>query len=112
MNYSITIDTNIDFAPATEVAEILQNVKTIISTRKGTVPLDRDFGIGWKHLDKPLPVARSLMQAEIIDAIEQYEPRAKVVSIKFDEGTEDALQGILRPRVTINIGNEEEYENE
>lgn len=112
MRYIITIDSTIDFAPSTETAEILQNVRTIISTRKGSVPLDRDFGISWEHLDKPLPVARSLMQADVIDAIEQYEPRAKVLSVEFEGGVEDELEGVLRPRVTINIGDEEEIEYE
>lgn len=112
MNFIITINSEIDFAPDSETAEILQNVKTILSTRKGEVPLHRDFGISWQHIDKPLPVAKSLMQADIIDAIEEFEPRAKVVSVDFEDGANNALDGILRPRVTINIGNEEEGENE
>ena len=35
-------DNRISLAPESEVAEILQNVQTIISTVRGSVPLDRD----------------------------------------------------------------------
>ena len=34
-------DNRISLAPESEVAEILQNVQTIISTVRGSVPLDR-----------------------------------------------------------------------
>ena len=37
-------DNRISLAPESEVAEILQNVQTIISTVRGSVPLDREFG--------------------------------------------------------------------
>ena len=35
----------IDFAPKTEIDEIVQNVLCILRTTKFTVPLDREFGI-------------------------------------------------------------------
>lgn len=104
MNYEVTLDPKVSFDPVNEVAEILQNVRTILKTRLGSVPLDRDFGLTWEHIDKPLQVAQSLMRTEIIDSIERYEPRAKVVSIEFQSNTDDAMQGILRPIVTVSIG--------
>lgn len=36
-------DNRISLAPESEVAEILQNVQTIISTVRGSVPLDREL---------------------------------------------------------------------
>ena len=53
MKYKVTLDEKINFAPDSEVEEILQNIRTILSTRIGTVPLDRDFGTTWEHIDKP-----------------------------------------------------------
>lgn len=97
---------SVDFAPE-GVMEILQNVRTIITTRKGSVPLDRDFGLPWDAVDQPLPVAQMLMRSEVIDAIEEYEPRATVVSVDFDEDTASAMDGILKPRVVVQIGEEE-----
>ena len=100
MEYRITLDNAIDFAPESARAEILQNVRTILNTRIGTVPLARDFGISWEHVDMPIPAVRSVMQGVIIDAIEAFEPRAKVENVVFDG---DGADGILRPSVTISI---------
>lgn len=105
--YTVTLSSQVDFAPSDEVREILQNVRTILSTRKGSVPLGRDFGLTWAHIDKPMPVAKMLMRSEVIDAIEEYEPRATVVSVDFDEDTASAMDGILKPRVVVQIGEEE-----
>lgn len=108
MNYSVSLNSVIDFAPSSEVAEILQNIRTILSTRKGTVPLDREFGLSWGHLDKPHSIAKSLMKVEVIDAINKYEPRASVIAVEFDESAEDAMVGLLKPRVIVSIGEEDE----
>ena len=43
MNFVVSLDSDVNFAPETEVVEILQNVRTILATRKGSVPLDRDL---------------------------------------------------------------------
>ncbi len=103
MNFVVNLDNVVDFKPVTVVAEILQNVRTILSTRKGSVPLDRDFGISWEYLDRPIDVAQMLMRSEIIDAVSKYEPRARVESVEFEASTEDVMDGILRPTVTISI---------
>ena len=108
MIYSVTLDTKVNFAPQTEAEEIQQNIRTIISTRKGTVPLDRDFGLNYSWLDKPYLVARTLMMAEVIEAIQQYEPRANIRDVKFDNEVGDVMAGKLSPRVIYSIGDEEE----
>lgn len=92
----------IDFAPASEAAEILQNLRTIITTTKYSVPLDRDFGISAESLDKPMAEAQAQIQAEIIMAIKAYEPRAVVTGISFT-GTDD---GRLIPKVQVAINGE------
>ena len=92
----------IDFAPATEAAEILQNVRTIITTTQYSVPLDRDFGINADMLDLPMNVAQARLQSEIITAIKKYEKRVEITSISFT-GTAD---GVLVPKVQVKIKNE------
>lgn len=108
MIYKVSLKDEINFAPATEEEQILQNIRTLLLTRKGSVPLDRDLGLTWEHIDKPLPVARSLQQAEIIELIEEREPRAKVESVEWEENVTDAMEGILTPSVYVSIGEEEE----
>ena len=110
MKYKVTLDAKINFAPESEVEEILQNIRTILSTRIGTVPLDRDFGTTWEHIDKPYPVAKALMQSVVIDAITEYEPRATVEAVEFDDDAADAMEGLLHPRVIVSIGEDEEEE--
>lgn len=60
---------SIDFAPANEYAEILQNIRTILSTPIHSVPLDRAFGIDVACIDMPLPVAKANIGQKIVKAI-------------------------------------------
>lgn len=86
---------------ATGRREIIQNVKTILATVKGSVPLDRGFGIKGEYVDQPLPVARALFAAEIVEEVEKQEPRVKVTQVTWAE--EDALDGKMNPIVWIKV---------
>lgn len=86
------------------VASVIQNVAVILATRKGDVPLYRDFGLSQTFGDKPIPAARVLLYAEVKEAVEQYEPRAEVVDITFQE--DRSAPGRLIPTVEVEIINE------
>lgn len=87
MSYIIPLrQTSINFAPRTLLEEVVQNVITICSTVKGSVPLDREFGVDGKLVDEPENIARAKVSAEMIRAIRRFEPRAEVLSVKFKEG--------------------------
>lgn len=101
--YIVSLLTEVDFAPNSVVSEILQNVRTIISTRKGTVPLDRELGVSWEHLDLPLPISRARMASEIVTALNKYEPRATVTDIRYTNDISDSIDGLLLPAVKIKI---------
>jgi len=90
----------VDFAPASEYEEILQNVRTIITTLKKTVPMDREFGINGELVDLPIATAQAKFTGEIVAAVSKYEPRARVVSVAYD-GRE--MDGTLRPTVRIKL---------
>lgn len=111
MIYTVTLNDKINFSPQTEEEEILQNFRTIIKTRKGTVPLDRDFGLSWSWLDKPFQVAKSLMIAELYEVTEEYEPRAKILSISFEDNAGDIMAGIMSAKIRILIGEDNELED-
>lgn len=97
----------IDFAPKDILTEIIQNVRTIISTTQFSVPLDRRFGIDGTVIDLPLPVAMARISAEVIRAITEYEPRCRVVSVDFESTVAtDAEEGHLLPKVSIVIKDE------
>jgi uncharacterized protein len=90
-------------APASEAEEVAQNVRMILSTPKGTVPLDRDFGLSFGLVDQPMPRARALMEVEIVRQVAKYEPRASVVSIRWEENQDEAMDGRANPVVTIEV---------
>lgn len=88
---------------ATGITEIIQNVKTILSTRRGSVPGDRAFGVDGNIVDQPLIVARARGMADIVETVEKYEPRVRVKKVEWRENVTDAMDGRLVPAVTIEI---------
>ena len=92
----------IDFAPGTVVDEVLQNVRTIITTIKGSIPLDRAFGIDGDVVDLPINVAKAKLTNEIFSAVRRYEPRAVIESITF----EGDISGRLVPIVEVSVNAE------
>lgn len=101
MAYLVTAgkEPSIDFAPGTVVEEVLQNVRTIITTIKGSIPLDRAFGIDGDVVDLPINVAKAKLTNEIFRAIRTYEPRAVIEGIAF----EGDLSGRLSPTVEVSV---------
>lgn len=93
----------IDFTPKNISAEVLQNVRTILATRRGSVPLDRAFGISWEHLDEPLPIAKMHTMSDVIDAVRRYEPRAVIEDVGISADTETAIEGALHVLVSFSL---------
>jgi hypothetical protein len=89
----------IDFAPKTVVEEVLQNVRTIVTTIRYSIPLDRAFGIDGSVVDLPINVAQAKLTNEIFRAIKRYEPRAVIESITF-KGEET---GRLIPTLEVSV---------
>ena len=92
----------INFAPANLVEEVAQNVRTICTTSKYSVPLDRLFGVNAVIVDRPTPRAIAEMQAELIQAIRKFEPRCRVKKVSFDGD----VDGKLTAKVRIEIREE------
>lgn len=128
--YTVIADLKeINIKPKTEEEEVLQNVKTILATVKGTVPLDREFGVDGKVMDLPISVVQAKITAAIVKAINRFEPRARVKKVTYNSGVgvpesatrrerqvkvgeyatdiKGALDGVLKPRVDIEIVEEE-----
>jgi len=105
MAYTITADGRavINLAPESVTEEVLQNITMILLTLKNTAPLDRNFGLSARFLDKPTPAAEAILVAEIFDAIEEYEPRAEIVNISFER---DEGNGKVIPRLEVVIHDE------
>ena len=82
------------------VRSVLQNIAIILSTRQLSVPLYRDFGLPMQFIDKPMAAARPLLIAEIRDAIAEYEPRATVLNVTFDDTSPGKLEAIVEVGIT------------
>ena len=95
--------TEIKIKPGSELEEIIQNVKTILTTIKGSVPLDRDFGTDKKILDLPISIAKAKISAAIVKAVHKFEPRVKVKKIIFNQNDYDSMNGILKPSIEVEI---------
>ena len=106
MSYTVTATdlTAIRLNEQNTVNSVLQNIAVILSTRKGTVPLYRDFGLNMDFLDKPIPVAKVMMISEVREAIEKWEPRATVIGVSFLGDVNAA--GHLIPIVEVEINSE------
>jgi phage baseplate assembly protein W len=84
-----------------EYQEVIRNVKTILTTPKGTVAFDREFGIDWSILDQPMARAKGLLTAEYVKQVRKYEPRVKVTEVLFEKPNQD---GVLIPKVVLESG--------
>lgn len=100
MEYEVTQDAKPLNLYAQGVEEILQNVYMILMTPKGSIPLDRGFGIDMSALGMPLEIAENLMTSQILEALQDYEPRATLVKTSFEQ---DHLLGRLRVKVRVRI---------
>ena len=82
------------------VPEVMQNVRTILTTRRGTVPLDRNFGISFEFLDSPINLTRAKAEQEIFLQLKKYEPR---VVLKQIEWKANVLSGQIWPTVKVEV---------
>lgn len=87
------------------VKAVLRNVAVIISTPKGSVPQYREFGLDMIWVDKPIPVARTMMAAPVREAVMRWEPR--VTEVKVNPVEDPSQPGRLLPTVEVEINADE-----
>lgn len=91
---------------ASGLEEVLQNVRVILTTPRGGVMGDREFGVDQGYLDSPTPKAKALFMSSVVEAVARYEPRARVTAIEWRESAGDGQDGVLRPVVRVSIEEE------
>jgi phage baseplate assembly protein W len=82
------------------IPAVMQNVRTILTTRRGTVPLDRDFGISFEFLDSPVNTTQAKAEQEIFLQLKKYEPRVILKQIVWNT---DILSGQILPSVKVEV---------
>ncbi len=91
---------------ASGLVGLAQEVRTLMATRKGSVPLDREFGVDGSLIDAPISEVMPRLVAEYSRQIERYVPRVRVLSITFAPAASQALEGRLCPIVKLAVRKE------
>lgn len=81
---------SINWSP-TPVEEVVQNVRTLLATAPGTVPLSRAMGTPQDTLDTPESAAGARLQAAVVLAVKAYEPRVKVKRVRVTATADGVL---------------------
>ena len=75
--------------------EIGQNIRTLLATAPGTVPLARALGTPQDVLDTPESAAGARLQADVMTAVEVYEPRVKVRRVRVAATSDGVLSATV-----------------
>jgi phage baseplate assembly protein W len=86
---------------ATGAEAIAQNVRTIISTWRGSVFLMREFGLNPAIIDQPGNMVLANLTMDITNQINRYESRVEVTGLSFGNG--DTVGGEIVPTVTFRL---------
>lgn len=85
-----------DYADANLIDDLRKNINTLFGTPEGTVPGDRHFGISWDFVGMPGPVVQNLLSLEIIEKVDEYEPRLTVLNISFEHDQNGQIKALVR----------------
>lgn len=86
----------------------LQSVHAVINTRKGSVPMNRDYGLSQEFLDQPLNVAMPMIVADVKESVEDNVPGVEVSDV-IVEYTDD---GRLSVSVEVEVLEEDDEQSE
>ena len=76
--------------------ESLKNqMQTLLETRAGSVPVDRDFGISWECLDELPEVAESLFYQEVLKKEERYVPDVRIRKASFQADEAGLMTAVI-----------------
>jgi len=95
---------DIDLAPANTQQAVLQNVAVILDTVQRSCPMFRDFGLPGTLYGRPLNVVENILVGYLYDQIEEFEPRAIITDIRFEQ---NALTGRMIPIIHLQEVNED-----
>ena len=73
------------------LAELDRQLALLLSTREGTMPLDRAFGLNMDFVDMPPEAAKSLYTAEVTKKVAMFIPSVRVREVQWTRG-EDGKQ--------------------
>lgn len=91
-----------DSATQKEIQDVARCLRTLYSTPLGSQEGDRSLGIDQGvFLDKPIEVAKALYVREVTEKTAEFEPRARVVRVDWQES--DVVRGEVIPKVVYEL---------
>ncbi len=78
--------------------ELVRQAEVLISTRKGSIPLSRDFGLNPDILSEPMSDIATDLMTELLEQFEKYIPALNVASVTIRDSTD---QGMIKPVITL-----------
>lgn len=82
------------FAPG-QIQEISKNLRNLFSIPEGSIPLNRRLGLSWTMLSQIPPNMENDYATDLIEKVEEFEPRVSVNEVLFHYDKEGA--------VTVNV---------
>ena len=76
------------------VEEVVQNVRCLLATETGSVPLSRALGTPQDMVDAPESVAGARRRAAVSRAVRTYEPRVKVARVRLTADSDGKLSAV------------------
>lgn len=91
-----------DSATQEEIQDVARCLRTLYSTPLGSQEGDRSLGIDQGvFLDKPIEVAKALYVRGVTEKTAEFEPRARVVRVDWQES--DVVRGEVIPKVVYEL---------
>lgn len=91
----------VEIMPETTEDEIVQNLKTIVSTTLGEAPMCRDVGVSSESKHRSQNVAEVLLTRDIYTAIREQETRADLRNVEYKDMEE---WGVIAPVLEVEMG--------
>ena len=74
---------------------IIRQLSTLYNTRRGSIPMHRDFGLLWEILAEPTPIFQNRFTVEVLTQTEKFVPGVAVDYIEYIDRGEDGIQAIV-----------------
>lgn len=95
-------EVSFDYTGKRDLKELLRCARALFSITEGTLPMDREFGISGKYIDRPMAVATNYYVVEARSKVEKYLPECEIKDITFTATD----SGQLKPIITLTVKEE------
>ena len=73
----------------------VRQLSTLYKTRRGSIPMHRDFGLLWDILAESTPIFQNRFTVEVVTQTEKYVPEVTVDYIEYIDHEGEGIQAIV-----------------